>query len=126
MHTTQPPEFEVRERTTTRLTATVTASDGVTALPGSTLTTLTLTIYDSDASQTVIVDHRDILNAGDSTVDEAGALDVLLSPADVPIRNTALPFERHMALLEWSWGVSPVQYGKAELVLVVRNLSQVP
>lgn len=126
MPTTLPPEFEVVEGATARIAGILTEEDGVTPLPGSTLSTLVLTVYDADIDKTVIVDHRNILNAGNSTVDEDGALVVLLPTADMPIRNAALPYERHTCLFEWSWGTSPVRHGKAECVLVVRNLAKVP
>ena len=125
MPTTLPAEVEVLERTTTRLTGTLVGEDKVTPLPGSTLTTFVLTVYVLDLVQTVIVDHRNVLNAGGGTVDELGAMVVLLSPDDMRILTAGLPNERHLVLLEWTWGIAPVKTGRAEFVLVVRNLGKV-
>ena len=125
MPSTLPKEVDVKERQTTRITGTLYDDEGE-PIPGSTLSTLTLTVYDNDVSKTVIVDHRNILNTGNGVVDEDGQLAVLLQPADMLIRNADLPYERHTCLFEWSWGSDPVKYGAEELVLVVRNLSKVP
>lgn len=124
MPSTLPKEVEVKERQTTRITGTLYDDEG-NVIPGSTLATLTLTVYDHDSSQTLIVDARNILNANDGTVDEAGVVEVLLAPADMLIRTATLPYERHTCLFQWSWGTAPVKYGAEELVLVVRNLSKV-
>lgn len=124
MPSTLPKEVEVKERQTTRITGTLYDDEG-NAIPGSTLASLTLTVYDQDSSQTVIVNARDILNANDGTVDEAGVVEVLLAPADMLIRTATLPFERHTCLFQWSWGTAPVKHGAEELVLVVRNLAKV-
>jgi hypothetical protein len=125
MLSTLPREFEIKERKTTRITAQLVAEDAVTPLPGSTLTSLTLTIYDNDDAQTVIVDNRNILNANGGSVDSSGNLVLLLAAADVPIRTAALPYERHTCLLQWTWGSSPVKTGAEELILVVRNLGKI-
>lgn len=122
---TLPREFEVKEGKTTRITSTLVAEDGVTPLPGSTLTSLTLTVYDHDDDQTVIVDARNILNANNGSVSSAGVMTVLLSAADMAIRTPTLPYERHTCLFQWTWGTSPVKTGVEELVLVVRNLGKV-
>ena len=125
MPSTLPKEVEVKERQTTRITGTLYDDEGD-PIPGSTLTTLTLTVYDNDFAQTVIVNARNILNANDGTVDEDGQVAVLLSPADMLIRTASLPYERHTCLFEWTWGSDPVKTGAEELVLVVRNLAKVP
>lgn len=122
--TTLPSEVEILERATTRISGAL-VDDAGEAIPGSALTTLTLTIYDHDVDQTVIVDARNILNANNATVDEDGVVVVLLAPADVLIRSATLPYERHTCLFVWTWGTSPVKTGRAELVLVVRNLAKV-
>ncbi len=127
MPTTLPiPEFEVKERTTTRITGVLTADDMVTPVPGSTLTTFTITVYALDVAQTVVVTARNVLNVNNGTVDEAGNAVVILSPDDMALVNAALPAERHIALLAWTWGVAPVKTGRQELALIVRNLAKVP
>jgi hypothetical protein len=125
MSSTLPKEVEVKERQTTRITG-VLYDDAGDPVPGSTLTTLTLTVYDNDIDKTVIVSARNILNANNGVVDEAGQVMVLLAPADMPIRTATLPFERHTCLFQWTWGTAPEKAGAEELVLVVRNLAKVP
>ena len=125
MPSTLPKEIECKERQTTRITGTLYDDEG-NPIPGSTLTTLTLTVYDQDSLQTLIVDARNILNANDGEVDEDGNLAVLLAPADMLIRTSTLPYERHTCLFKWTWGSSPAKSGAEELVLIVRNLSKIP
>lgn len=122
---TEPQEYEVKEAATTRIAGVVTEENGVTPIPGSVLSTFRMTIWDEDADETLIVDDRDILNANDATVDEDGNFIILLSPADVPIQNPDLPFERHPVLLNWTWGEAPERTGRHLLILVVRNLAKV-
>lgn len=114
------------ERATTRITGTLTEEDGITALPGSTLTTFVMNVYGRDAAVTALVAARDILNANNATVSEAGAVVILLSPDDMAIIDDALPYESHVVRLDWTWGVNPVKTGRYECVLAIRNLDQVP
>lgn len=122
---TEPQEYEILEGATTRISGVITEEDHVTPIPGSVLDTFTLTLWDEDANETVIINARDVLNANNSIVDEDGNFIILLDPADVPILNDDLPFERHPLLLTWTWGDDPVRTGRHVLILVVRNLSKV-
>lgn len=119
------PTFPCTEQTSPEFTATLVGEDGVTPIPGSTLTTLVLTLYADNGDLTIINDrdHQDVLQQNGVTVDEFGLLTWILDPLDLRILDDALPFERHIALLEWTWGVG--RAGKFELVLVVRNLAKV-
>jgi hypothetical protein len=127
MPMTLPREYAVKERQTTRISGQLLQDDAVTPLPGSFLTTLTLTVYDTDDAQTVIVDQRNILNTNGGAIDEDGQLVVRLEPADMLIRTSTLPFERHTCLFRWTWdpGGGEIRSGAEELVLVVRNLAKV-
>ena len=118
-----PQTFPIDEKETGRYTATVVGSDGVTPLPGATLTTLTLTLYaiKQDGTDQVIRNHVNALNANNVTVDAAGLLVWLVQVTDTTMVE-AIPFERHIALFEWTW---PTGAGKHEVVLLVRNLRQV-
>lgn len=120
-----PLEYEQTERASGEIVATITEDDGVTAIPGGTLTTLTLTLYADDASKTIINGRtaQSILNANGGAVDGAGVLTLTLSPADNAILDDDLLVERHIALFEWTWGTGKA--GKFELVLLVRNLAKV-
>jgi hypothetical protein len=126
--TTLPQEFEVLERTTTRLSGTLTQDDALTPAPASLLTTLTLKLYALDAARTIINsrDNQTVKNANGGTVNEAGLLVMVFDPADIPMLDSALPYERHIALFTWTWGSSPVKTGRKEVALIVRNLHYVP
>lgn len=119
------PVYSVLERTTPAFTATLVGDDGVTPVPGSTLSTLTLTLYCEDADLTIVNarDAQNVLQANGVTVDEAGLLTWVLSAADLAILHDALPFERHIALFQWTWPTSKA--GKFECVFSIRNLAKV-
>jgi hypothetical protein len=120
---TDPTTFAIDEKETGRYTATIVGNDGVTPLPGATLSTLTLTLYviKQDGTDQVIRNHQNVLNANNVTVDAAGLLAWIIQVADTTLVE-AVPFERHIALFEWTW---PSGAGKHEVVLLVRNLRQV-
>jgi len=121
-----PLTYSLDERTSGRIVGTITEEDGVTPIPAGTLTTLTFTLYADDGSNTIINSRTDvnILNANGGTVSAAGVLTLTLAPADNQILNANLPYERHVVLLEWTWGSGKA--GNAELILSVRNLQLVP
>ncbi len=126
--------FNALEKTTPEFSCTLTAADGVTMIPGSTLTSLQLTLYADNDDLTIINgrDHQDVLNNNGVTVYDTlqtGAdghtynLLWQLSADDMAVLDDALPFERHIALFEWAWPTN--RAGKYEFVLVVGNLQKV-
>jgi len=121
-----PLIFAIDEQSTGQYTATIVGNDGVTPLPGATLSTLVLTLYAIKADGTDgIVNARNaqnVLNANDVTVDAAGLITWAIQVADTTLVE-AVPFERHLALFEWTW---PAGAGKHEVGLLVRNLHRVP
>lgn len=118
-----PKAFAIDEQESGRYTAIITGNDGVTPLPGATLTTLVLTLYviKADGTDSLIRTAQSILNVNNGTVSAGGAITWLIQPADTTLVED-IPFERHIALFEWSW---PAGQGKHEVVLVVRNLRRV-
>lgn len=122
---TQPPTSEVLEGATTQIFGVLTQEDGSTIVPGSILTSLTLTVYVQDDALTEIVSARDILNRNGGLVDECGQLTVRLDPADMVIVHPELPHERHIVFLAWTWGTDPSKTGYAEIALALRNLVKV-
>lgn len=119
-----PQTFAIDEQETGRYTATLVGNDGVTPLPGPTLTTLVLTVYviKQDGTDTVVRGpSQNVLNLNNVTLDAAGLLVWLVQVADTTLVE-AIPFERHIALFEWTW---PTGAGKHEVVLRVRNLRRV-
>lgn len=120
-----PSEFLMLERASGTITGVIVAEDGVTPIPGSTLSTLTLTLYTDDADQTIINSRngQSVLGVNGGAVSEAGVLTMTLAPLDNAIIDTDLPVERHFALFQWTWGASKA--GKALVVLAVQNLAKV-
>lgn len=94
--------FPVPERATQKFTATVKDENGA-AIPGASLTTLTLTLYETTTQQ--IINGRDaqnVLNANGVTVDSAGLLTWVMAPLDNQHLGLARP-ELHVALFEWTY-----------------------
>ena len=122
----QPQVYTVRELTTPKYTATITDDDGV-ALPAASLTTLVLTLYVVKSDGTIgYVNSRNaqnVLNANNVTVSAAGAVVWSVQTADTTLIES-LPFERHIALFEWTWSAG-AKAGKHEVVLNVQNLTEV-
>ena len=122
----QPREFHQLERTTGSFRGVLTDHLGD-PIPGSVLDTLTLTLYDTDSAQTILNgrNDQDVLNTNGVTVDEDGNLVWEIAALDNIINRSALTFERHVALFEWTWA-NGERFGKHEAIVVVRNLSKVP
>lgn len=122
-----PPTYPIDERESGTYSATIVGNDGVTPLPGSTLSTLTLTLYviKQDGTEEVVNgrNQQNVLNANNVTVSEAGALVWSVRPLDTIIVESFLPVERHIALFEWTWPTGNA--GKHEFVAAVRNLRRV-
>lgn len=131
-----PSAFVIDEQETGLYRGKLVGNDGVTFLPASVLSTLTLTLYliNSDGTRTILNsrDAQNVLNANNVVVYEAlqtapdGSLYNLewtIQVGDSTILDDALPNERHIALFEWTWPTG--NQGKHEVVIVVRNLQQV-
>jgi hypothetical protein len=120
----EPKTFEINEKSTGRYQAVIVGNDGITPLPGATLSTLVLTLYviKADGTDSLIRTSQNILNANNVTVSAGGVITWTIQPADTTLVED-IPFERHIALVEWTW---PSGQGKHEFVLVVRNLHRVP
>jgi hypothetical protein len=123
-----PREFDLHEKTTGLLTGTLVGNDHVTPIPLASLSTLILTLYAiiADSSMTIINarDHQNVLNANNVTVHATtGLLTWTIQVLDTTLVEPTLPFERHIALFEWTTASGAA--GKAEIILVVKNLAQV-
>jgi len=108
------------ERTTRKLTATVQDENGD-AIPGSALTTMTMTLYSEH--DLAIVNSRDDTDIK-ASVSEVGGLSLLLTPDDMQILNDALLDERHRLLIEWEYAAG--REGRHEFQIVVSNVAKVP
>lgn len=124
------PELEtVHEDTTPTLSGVIReGGEGSDALPGSTLSTLTVEVYHVPAAgtPTTILVETSILNVNNGTVDEEGNFAWVAPLSVTAVQNDALKVERHFCLFTWTWGLSPVRQGRALAVLPVRNLQVVP
>lgn len=122
----EPRTFDILENTSGRFTATIVGEDGVTPLPAATLSTIVLTLYVIKTDGTIAYvngrNAQNILNANNVTISIAGLLTWAVQVLDTTLVE-ALPFERHIALIEWAW---PNGVGKYEFVLIVKNLTEVP
>ena len=129
--TTQP--FHARESSSARLTATV-KDESETPIPGASLGTLTLMLYDqrtelaSPGSTAAIINGRNrqnVLNANGCTIDGSGNMVMIFSTADNVIVNPTLArkSERHVALFEYTYAAG-LKAGKEEVLIDVFNLSR--
>jgi hypothetical protein len=117
--------WPIAEETTQRITAVIRDETG-TVIPGSALTSLTLTLYALDAQKTIINERErvSILNENGGSVSEGGALALLLTPEDQVIIDDTVEVERHVLLFEWIYDGGKT--GRQELELKVVNLEKVP
>jgi hypothetical protein len=120
-----PKSFQIDEKESGRYVALIVGNDGVTPLPGATLSTFVLSLYvvKADGTEAVVNGRtqQNILNANNVTVSAGGQVVWNVQVGDTTLVE-AIPFERHIALFEWTW---PAGAGKHEVVLVVRNLRRV-
>ncbi len=126
LQTSEP--LAVNEDGTLRITGVLKDELGV-AIPGASLATLTLTLY--DLATDAIINSRNamsILNVSTGTVDASGNFALVLLPADNPIVTPATAArnsrERHIALLKWTYGTGRGQW--QELQIDVVQLNRVP
>jgi len=116
----------IDEQTTGQYTAQLVGNDGLTPIPASVLATLVLTLYaiKADGTDQIINgrNRQNALNANNVTVSAAGALVWAIQVLDTTLVED-IPFERHVALFEWTWTSGA---GKHEAILPVRNLHFVP
>jgi hypothetical protein len=107
------------------ITAHLVDADGA-PTPGVALTSLDLTLYAEDVTQTLIndVNRLSILNIGRGTVDDAGLLTIRLVPGDSPILDDTLSDETHIALIEWTYN-NFISAGKHEFEFRVKNMARV-
>ena len=133
---TDVPIFPIEEAESGQCTALITGN-AETILPGSTLSTLKLTVYaiDSDGVDHIINgrNQQNVLNVNNVTVADVATtrpdgtqynLVWTIQPGDTVILNDALRNERHICLFEWTWPTGNA--GKQEIILSVRNLRRVP
>lgn len=94
----------VRERSSGRVTAVLQDETGA-VIPSSSLSTLTLTLYDV-ATNTILNsrDAQNVLNANNVTVDGSGNLTWTVQPADHAVVSTKpRARERHRGVFDFTW-----------------------
>lgn len=109
------------ERTTRKITTTVTDETGV-AIPGGSLTAMTVTLYNE--ADLAIINGRDHANIV-AQVDGSGVLGWVMDPADMAIVDDSLMLEAHRALFEWTWQ-GGAKAGRYEVQILVSNMAKVP
>ena len=117
-------DYWVNEKVTALYTADVQDHEG-NAIAGSSLTTLTLTVYDKSTGD--IINSRnaqDVLNTNGVTVDGSGNLTWIIDPDDNAIVTSTSKVEKHIALFQWTWD-SGNKEGRQEVMLHVKNLTKV-
>jgi hypothetical protein len=116
----------IAERVSLRYTTALKKEDGA-ALAAADLTTLTLTLYALDASQTIInsVNAANILNSGRGAVDVNGVLTITLTPDDNQIIDATKPQEFHVLLIQGTYA-SGTKATRHELQIEVVNMARVP
>jgi hypothetical protein len=115
-----PSSFAINEKTTGIYTANLVDENNA-AIPGASLTSLTLTLYSLHTG--VVVNSRDnqnVLNQNNVTVDSNGLLTFSIQEADTTILNTELATETHRALFRFGWGSNKKK--SHEVDIVVTNL----
>jgi hypothetical protein len=110
-----------REQDTPILRATVSDNSvPAAAIPGSALSTMTLTIYDEHTQAIVNArDHVDIK----SNVDESGQLVFRLTEDDMAMVTPTRRTEQRRCLLEWTWATN--QRASWEAQFVIENVAKV-
>jgi hypothetical protein len=114
-----PRVYQV-EGTSGRITGTITNDAGTAILPD----TLTLLLYDLKTGTIINSRNRqNVLNLNGVTISGAGGFEWRVSAADNVVVASPNQLERHRALFEWTFAGGQ---GKAEIDVLVANLSRVP
>lgn len=120
-----PREYEILQNSTGTFSAGITGNDGATLIPLASLLTLTLTLYvvQTDGSIAYVNSRnaQNVLNLNNVTVSALGVLTWAIQTLDTALVE-ALPFERHIALFEWT---AAGVVGKCEIILIVQDLTEV-
>ena len=134
-----PDTFDVPEQSSGVYRAIIVDESGA-LLPGSILSTLTLTLYAVRSGGNIdYINSRNaqnVLNTNGVTVYDTLQTDTLFdsstvqynlkwifTPQDTTLVRAQLQIERHIALFEWTWGSGKA--GKQEMILAVKNLNEV-
>ncbi len=113
------------EKSTPKITAVIKDEDGI-VIPGGSLNTLTLTLYDK-ATDTLLGSRsaqQDILEVNGGSVDGSGNFALQLTAADMAIVTDAVRVETHIALIEWTYN-SGLLGNKKNIIFKVVNLNRV-
>ncbi len=116
----------VKEGTGAIYTATLEDSAG-TAIPLANLTTIVLTLYNVADDEIINSrDDQDVKNTNQVTINAtSGLLTWTMQAADNPISDTALDWEHHRVLFEFTFSGTGTP-GKHESQIMTCNLNKVP
>ena len=126
-------ERQIFEQSSADLTATLLqdSDDPQSVVPGSSLLSLTLTLYDVETGQIINQrDNQDVLNTNQVTVDENGLLTWYMQPEDTIIVTDELPpdsTEQHIALFTFTWTRTPLPdgVGREQVYHFIKQLAKV-
>ena len=115
----------INEYTTALYTSDPILDETGTVVPGTSLYTATLTLYDERTK--TIINSRNAQNVNQTNgvaISAAGVVTWTMAPADSPIINDKLPQEAHVAVFDFRWdsGVSRCLH---EFKILVKNVSMV-
>lgn len=116
---------QILEKTTPKITATVVDEIGA-AIPGSSLASLTLSLYSvSDVTFPTINNRADqnVLNTNNVTIDASGLLTWSVQAADTQILDSALSKESHRAVFSWTYN-GGVKTGRHVIDMTIVNLEK--
>lgn len=96
------PEGTIYIDTTGRISGTIKKDDG-TALAGTAITALTLTIRNRDAAKTVVNGKNETALTPATSVDANGVVGIDLVPADNAMIDATKDHETHRIILKWTY-----------------------
>lgn len=115
----------VNERTTAKYTTDPLVDEDGVVIPGTLVTSATLTLYDQKTG--AIINSRNqqnVNNANNVTIADTGIISWVLQPADNAIVNTKLAQEVHVAVFDLRWD-SGSSRSLHEVKILVNNVGKV-
>lgn len=113
------------EKSTPKITSVIKDDTG-TVIPGSSLDSLVLTLYDKLTGNLLggRSAQQDIKNINGGVIDESGNFSLQLTALDMAIETDTLRTETHVALVEWKYSGSALG-NKLNIIFNVANLAKV-
>lgn len=111
----------VLEGTTAIFSATIVDEQNV-GIPGSMLTSLTLTYYDEETLAIINGrDYQNVLQQNNVTVSETGVVRWIMQVGDTQLVDNRKEVEHHIALFTWTWD-GGMRVNKQEYRILIENI----